>query len=132
MAIQRLTPKGLFKPANYTQVMVATGHRMIFVSGQVAIDADGKLVAPGDLAGQAKQVYANLRAALAGAGAGPADVTKLTTYVVGYRPEFRPILGEARASVFGAAELPASTLAGVQALADPGYLVEVEAIAVTD
>lgn len=132
MALERLTPKGLFKPANYTQVMVATGHRMIFVSGQVAIDADGKLVAPGDLAGQAKQVFANLRAALAGAGASPADVTKLTTYVVGYRPEFRPILGETRASVFGAAELPASTLVGVQALAEPGYLLEVEAIAVID
>jgi enamine deaminase RidA (YjgF/YER057c/UK114 family) len=132
MAIQRLTPKGLFKPANWTQVVTATGRRMIFVAGQVAVDADGKLVAPGDLAGQANQVYANLRTALAGAGAGPADVTKLTTYVVGYRPEFRAILWEARATVFGATELPASTLAGVQALADPGYLVEIEAIAVID
>ena len=59
-------------------------------------------------------------------------MTKLTTYVVGYRPEFRPILGEARASVFGTAEPPASTLVGVQALADPGYLVEIEAFAVID
>src|SRR5436853_164135 len=67
-----------------------------------------------------------------GAGATPADVAKLTTYVVGYRPEFRPVLGEARASVFGSAEPPASTLVGVQALADPGYLVEIEAIAVID
>ena len=132
MALRHLTPKGLFKPANWTQVVIATGRRVIFVAGQVAVDADGKLVAPGDLAGQAKQVYANLRTALAGVGAGPADVTKLTTYVVGYRPEFRPILGEARASVFGTAEPPASTLVGVQALADPGYLVEIEAIALID
>jgi enamine deaminase RidA (YjgF/YER057c/UK114 family) len=131
MTIERLTPKGLFKPANYTQVVIATGHRMIFVSGQVSIDADNNLVAPGDLAGQARQVYANLRTALTGAGAGPAQVTKLTTYVVGYRSEFRPILGEARASVF-TADLPASTLVGVQALADPGYLLEIEAIAVID
>ncbi|TMG40445.1 MAG: hypothetical protein E6H92_02795 [Chloroflexi bacterium] len=53
--------------------------RLNLVSGQVSIDSDSKLVAPGDLAGQARQVYANLRTALAGAGAGPADVTKLTT-----------------------------------------------------
>ena len=105
---------------------------MVFVSGQVSMDAEGKLVAPGDFAGHAKQVYANLRAALEGAGATPADVTKLTTFVVGYQPELRLLLAEARHTVFGAAALPASTLVGVQALAEPGYLVEVEAIAVTD
>ena len=106
--------------------------KMIFVAGQVSIDSDGKLVAPGDFAGQAKQVYANLRAALAGAGASPSDVTKLTTYVVAYRPELLPVLGEARSEVFGGAALPASTLLGVEALAQPDYLVEVEAIAVID
>jgi enamine deaminase RidA (YjgF/YER057c/UK114 family) len=132
MGLQRLAPEGLFKPAAYTQVVVATGRRMVFVSGQVSMDAAGNLVAPGDVAGQARQVYANLRAALEGAGAGPADVVKLTTYVVGYKPELRGLLGEARATVFGPAALPASTLVGVQALADPGYLIEVEAIAVTD
>src|ERR1700694_2122168 len=132
MPIQRLTPKGLFKPVAYTQVVVGSGPRTVFVSGQVSMDAAGKLVAPGDFAGQARQVYANLRAALEGAGATPADVTKLTTFVVGYQPELRLLLAEARHTVFGAAALPASTLVGVQALAEPGYLVEVEAIAVTD
>jgi enamine deaminase RidA (YjgF/YER057c/UK114 family) len=132
MAMQRLAPIGLFKPGAYTQVVVATGRRMVFISGQVSIDADGKLVAPGNFAGQAKQVYANLHAALEGAGATPADVTKLTTYVVGYQPELRLLLAEARQTVFGTTSLPASTLVGVQALAEPGYLIEVEAIAVTD
>jgi enamine deaminase RidA (YjgF/YER057c/UK114 family) len=131
VALQRLTPDGLFKPTAYTQVVVATGRRMVFVSGQVSVDAGGGLVAPGDFAGQARQVYANLRAALEGAGATAADVTKLTTYVVGYRPELRSSLAAARATIFGA-ELPASTLVGVQALAEPGYLLEVEAIAVSD
>ena len=97
---------------------MATGQRLVFISGQVSMDAAGKLVAPGDVAGQARQVYANLRAALEGAGATPADVTKLTTYVVGYRPELRPLLAEARQAVFGAAAVPASTLVGVQALAE--------------
>ena len=132
MSLQRLAPEGLFKPMAYTQVVVASGRRTIFVSGQVSMDAEGKLVAAGELAGQARQVYANLRTALEGAGAKPADVVKLTTYVVGYKPEVRPLLAEARATVFGPSALPASTLVGVQALAEPGYLLEVEAIAVTD
>ena len=132
MPVQRLAPVGLFKPGAYTQVVVATGRRMVFVSGQVSMDAEGKLVAPGDLAGQARQVYANLRAALEGARAKPADVVKLTTYVVGYKPELRPLLAEARSTVFGSATLSASTLVGIQALAEPGYLIEVEAIAVID
>ena len=132
MGLQRLTPTGLFKPAAYTQVIVASGRRMVFIAGQVSIDADGRLVTPGDFAGQVKQVFANLRTALEGAGATPADVTKITIYVVDYKPELRLLLGEARAAVFGPATLPASTLVGVQALAEPGYLIEVEAIAVID
>jgi enamine deaminase RidA (YjgF/YER057c/UK114 family) len=132
MGVQRLTPEGLFKPVAYSQVVVASGRRLIFVSGQVSMDADGNLVAPGDFAGQARQVYANLRTALEGTGAKPADVVKLTTYVVSYKPELRPLLAEARAAIFNPAALPASTLVGVQALAEPGYLIEVEAIAVTD
>ncbi len=88
------------------------------------------MVAPGDFAGQARQVYPNLRTALEGAGAKPADVVKLTTYIVGYNPDLRPLLSEARSAVFETP--PASTLVGVQALAEPGYLIEVEAIAVLD
>jgi len=132
MPLERLTPEGLFKPAGYNQVVTATGRRLVFISGQVAMDAEGKLVAQDDFAGQARQVFANLRTALRGAGATPADVTKLTIYVVGYTAELRAVLADARAAVFRAAELPASTLVGVQALAVPGYLLEVEAIAVVN
>ena len=105
---------------------------MVFVAGQVSIDAQGTLVAPGDFAGQVRQVFANLRTALVGAGATPADVTKITIYVVDYKPELRLLLGEARSAVFGPGTLPASTLVGVQALAEPGFLIEIEAIAVLD
>ena len=132
MGLERLTPAGLFKPAAYTQVVVAQGRRMVFIAGQVSIDADGQLVAPNDFAGQVKQVFANLRTALRGAGATPADVTKLTIFVVGYTPPLRAVIGEARAAIFRAGELPASTLVGVQALAEAGYLLEVEAIAVVN
>src|SRR2546428_13583683 len=132
MGLQRLTPAGLFKPAASARVGVATGRRMVFVGGQVSIDAEGKLVAPGDFAGQVNQVFANLRTALEGAGATPADVTKIPIYIVGYRPEMRSLVGEARSAVFGPATLPASTLVGVQALAEPGFLIEIEAVAVLD
>jgi enamine deaminase RidA (YjgF/YER057c/UK114 family) len=132
MAHTHLAPAGLFKPAVFSQVVVASGRRTVFISGQVSMDAEGNLVAEADFAGQARQVYANVQQALAGAGARPADVTKLTTYVIGYRPELRSILAEARVAIFGSTELPASTLVGVQALAEPGYLLEVEAIAVLD
>jgi enamine deaminase RidA (YjgF/YER057c/UK114 family) len=132
MPLERLSPQGLYKPTAYSQVVVATGRRLVFISGQVSIDVDGKLVAKDDFAGQARQVYANLRTALRAAGATPADVTKLTTYVVGYTPELRAVIADARAAIFRAGELPASTLVGVQALAEPGYLLEVEAIAVVN
>jgi enamine deaminase RidA (YjgF/YER057c/UK114 family) len=132
VAHEHLTPKGLFKPAAYSQVVVASGRRTVFIAGQVSIDAGGNLVAPSDFAGQTRQAYGNLRMALAGAGASPADVTKLTTYVVGYRPEMLPVISQARTALFGPVDLPASTLVGIQALARPEYLVEVEAVAVID
>ena len=130
--MKRLNPETLFKPQAYTQVVEATGRRTIFVSGQVSQDAQGNVVAPGDFRGQARQVFANLRAALEAAGASPADVTKVTMFIVDYEPELRPVLAEARAEFLAGAEPPASTLIGIAALADPAYLLEIEAIAVTD
>jgi enamine deaminase RidA (YjgF/YER057c/UK114 family) len=129
--LQRLNPEGLYRPEAYSQVVVGSGLRLVFVSGQVALNAEGEVVAPGDMAGQARQAYANVGAALAGAGGSPADVTKLTTYVVRYSPEHLPLIAEAREAVF-ASSLPASTLVGVEALARPEFLIEVEAVAVLD
>jgi enamine deaminase RidA (YjgF/YER057c/UK114 family) len=60
----------------YTQVVVATGTKLIFVSGQEPEDVHGKLVGHGDLAVQARQVFTNLGRALAGAGARPTDVAR--------------------------------------------------------
>jgi enamine deaminase RidA (YjgF/YER057c/UK114 family) len=103
---------------------------MVFVAGQVATDAEGKVVGEGDLARQAEQVFENLKACLAAAGATFADVVKMTTFVVDYRPEQRPIIAATRARYLPADAPPASTLVGVQALARPEILIEVEAIAV--
>jgi enamine deaminase RidA (YjgF/YER057c/UK114 family) len=76
-------------------------------------------------------VFANVGRALAAAGAGPEQVAKITIYVVHHRPEYLPDISEARMAVFGDHK-PADTVVGVEALAEPGYLIEVEAIAVVD
>jgi enamine deaminase RidA (YjgF/YER057c/UK114 family) len=131
MALELLEPEGLPRPAAYTQAVVARGHRTVFVSGQISVDAHGELVAPGDLAGQARQALGNVRRALAAAGATPSDITKMTTYVVGYRPDHLTAIREARRSELGDVR-PASTLVGVEALFQPEFLIEVEAVAVLD
>jgi enamine deaminase RidA (YjgF/YER057c/UK114 family) len=128
MALEKIAPAGVHEARGYTHVVKATGGTTIYVSGQVGVAPDGS-VAEG-LQAQAKQAYANLQAALAAAGATAADVAKINTYVVNYTPEARPALAAARQGVFDAASPPASTLIGVQALAQPNLLIEVEAIAV--
>ena len=85
----------------------------------------------GDLAAQARRAFANVGRALAAAGARPEQVTKLTIYVVGHRPEYLPDISLARIAVFGDHK-PADTLVGVETLAEHGRLIEVEAIAVVD
>jgi enamine deaminase RidA (YjgF/YER057c/UK114 family) len=129
--VELINPADLPKPASYHQVAVATGSRLVFVAGQVSEDVEGKLVGEGDFAFQARAAFANVGRALAAAGARPDDVARITIYVVGHRAELLPLISEARDAVFGA-HRPADTLLGVETLAEPGYLIEVEAIAVTD
>ena len=131
MTLELINPEDLPTPESYTQVIAATGSRLVFVAGQVADDAQGNLVGPGDLAAQARQAFANVGRCLAAAGAGPEHVARITIYVVRYRPEYIPEISEARIAVFGDHK-PADTLLGVETLAEPGYLIEVEAIAVVD
>ena len=131
MALELVNPDGLPTPESYTHAAVATGTRTVFVAGQVAEDADGNLVAPGDLAGQARRAFANLGLVLAAVGAQPEQVARITIYVVGHRPEYLPAISEARIAVFGD-HRPADTILGVETLAEAGRLIEVEAIAVLD
>jgi len=123
-------PANLHEPRGYTHAVAVEGGRTIFIAGQVAFDHGGNLVGPGDLRAQTAQALENLTAALAAAGATPADVVKLNTYVVNYKPADLPIIREARAQIFTGDKLPASTLIGVQALAFDGLLIEIEAITV--
>src|ERR1700704_2301966 len=102
MTLECINPKDLPTPDMYTQVVVATGSKLIFVSGQEPEDIHGKLVGHGDLAAQARHVFGNLGRALAAAGARPEQVTKITIYVVNYnRDEYWPIIAEAQITLFG-------------------------------
>jgi enamine deaminase RidA (YjgF/YER057c/UK114 family) len=127
---QFFNPEGLLKPGVYTPAIRVQGGRTIYVSGQVSQDAEGNIVGKGDLLAQAGQVYKNLGIALAGAGATFDDVVKLNVYVVSFKPEHRALLQSVREKHVNRNNPPASTLVGVQSLARPDFLVEVEAVAV--
>ncbi|MGP3956477.1 RidA family protein [Nonomuraea sp. 3N208] len=131
MTLEIIQPEGLDNPKTYNHVIVATGSRLVFIAGQMSDDPEGNLVFPGDLAAQARQVFANLGRALAAAGARPDQVARIGIYVVGHRQEYLPIIEEARTALFGDHK-PTDTLLGVEKLAAPGYLIEVDAIAVVD
>jgi enamine deaminase RidA (YjgF/YER057c/UK114 family) len=88
--IEHLRPKGLFHNPAFSQAVVASGTRTVYVSGQVSIDENGALVGAGDLAAQTTQAMRNVGLALAAAGASYADVVKITTFVVNTRPSTAP------------------------------------------
>lgn len=99
---------------------------MLFVSGVVPVDGEGRLVGDGDVVAQARQVFTNLGAVLAAAGSDFSDVAKVTVYLVDIadRPRINPV----RQEVFGEVR-PASTLIEVSRLAVEGARLEVEAVA---
>jgi reactive intermediate/imine deaminase len=125
--VRRMNPPTLNKPTGYTHVVMATGGRTIYLSGQVALDRDGKVAGPGDFRAQAEQVFKNLQAALAAAGAGFEDVVKMNTYILDMANA--PALREVR-SAYLKSDPPASTLVEVRKLARDEFMLEIEAIAV--
>jgi enamine deaminase RidA (YjgF/YER057c/UK114 family) len=130
--LDHLRPSGLHHNPAYSHVVTTSGARTIYISGQVSVDEEGRIVGEGDLAAQTTQVMQNIGLALKATGATYANIVKITTFVVNYKPELRPIIGKARSAFFEGMEPPASTLVGVSALAAPEWLIEIEAIAVAD
>ena len=131
MTLQCINPDNLPTLEMYTQVVVATGSKWVFISGQQPEDIHVKLVGHGDFAAQVHLAFANLGRALAAAGAVPEHVCKITIYVVDYkRDEHVPIIEEAQIALFGDHK-PANVVVGL-AVMSPGYLIEVDAIAVID
>ena len=113
-------------PANLYNHVVRVGNT-VYIAGQVPRGLDGNVLHPGDPAAQIRQVWANLEIAMKAVGGTLQDIVKTTTYVVGVGN--LAIIREARHSLLPAEGRPTSTTVVVAGLADPGFLVEVEAVA---
>jgi len=124
--LQRINPDGLLKTPNYTQIVRAG--KLLFIAGQVGSTPDGKLVGPG-MKEQVDRVLTNLEIAIKSQGGDLGNVAKTTVYVTNM-DEFRsPDVFALRLKRFNN-NLPTGTLVQVQRLAEPGYKVEIDAIAV--
>jgi enamine deaminase RidA (YjgF/YER057c/UK114 family) len=125
--ITRTNPPALAAPTGYTHVVEVAGpSKIVYIAGQVAFDVQRQVVGRGDMKAQTEQVYRNLEAALAAAGASFKDVVKMTTYLTDMAQA--QVTREARARYFGDT-LPASTLVQVVALAHPDLMIEIEVVA---
>ncbi len=130
MITDRLDPPGILKIPEIVNVSVATGSRIIHVSGQVAVDAEGKVAGATHLE-QTRKALENLLIALRSAGATLEDVGKFTIYVVNYSWDALEGIMTATKEVYGDSyPRTASTLVGVASLWLPDLLVEIEAVAV--
>jgi enamine deaminase RidA (YjgF/YER057c/UK114 family) len=130
--ITRINPETLYDAVSYgfSHATLQDGGKTLHLAGQVAWDADCDVVGGNDLAAQTRQALANLKTVLAEVGATPADIVRLRTYVVDHNPDkLGVVLGEVGAFYEGATPAP-NTFLGVQALALPDFLVEIEATAV--
>lgn len=133
LEIERKQPAGMNvrmqqgKPA-YSHVVTVNGPgKTIYVAGQLARDADGNIVGPGDMRAQLEQTFKNLDLCLKAAGAGWADVVKSNTYVTDYEAFAK--CSDVRMRYFGVAG-PTSTTIQISRLAQEGAMVEIELIAV--
>jgi 2-iminobutanoate/2-iminopropanoate deaminase len=127
--VRHSNPPGLTQPPAYSQVVEINGpHRVVYIAGQTGVDASGK-AAPGFRA-QATQAFTNIKTALASVGGSMDHVVRLTTYLTDIQQD-ADAYREVRASFLpNKSALPASTLLQVVRLADPAYLIEVDAVAI--
>jgi len=131
MSIERINPDTLYNATEFgfSHATLQRSGTTLHLAGQVAWDRDRRVVGA-DVGTQARQALANLKEVLASVGANPSDVVRLRTYVVNHDPsKLGPVTAEIMAFYAGAPPAP-NTLIGVQSLALPDFLVEIEATAV--
>ncbi len=134
MTHQKINPNTMYDSLQFgfSHATKAQGQTVIHCAGQLAWDKDGNTVGEGDLAQQTEQVFKNLHTVLQEAGAEPIDVVQMRTYIVDLKPENLEIVGKAIGNFYGEITPPVNTLIGVQSLAMPGLLIEIEMTAVID
>ena len=122
-----LSPSELHPAPGFNHVAIKEGSTLVSVAGQVALDHDFSVIAPGDLAEQTRVIMRNIAVALEAAGATWDDVIRRTIYTL--HPTEFAVITEAIESVQGASEHPAQTIVGVTGLAVEGLLIEIEVTA---
>jgi enamine deaminase RidA (YjgF/YER057c/UK114 family) len=129
--VEKINPPTLAPPMGdlYAQIALAKAPGLAFISGQPAYRPDGELVGKADHTAQARQAFANLKAALEALGAKPQNMVRMTIYVVDYNlPRARGVFAAAR-EVFGDDwPVTSSVLLGVEALAMEDWLIEIDGI----
>lgn len=133
MSVESFNPPTLLKPHGYHHAVASTGTRTVYTSGQLGVDAEGKVVGEG-YREQGYQAMSNLATVLEAAGASLAQIVHMTIYVVDPTDENLEQLYKgtgAAAKERGAKAVP-TTLIGIAMIAAPGALVEINAVAVTD
>ena len=130
MNIQMSNPPLMHKPNGYSHAAAVTAGKMIYISGQVALDVDGNIVGQNDYRAQIQQVFRNLKMALEGAGASFQNVVKLNYYIVDTvgADEFFAYR-EVRDQYVDTASPPAATVVVIRRLFRPEFLIEIEAVA---
>ena len=131
MKRKAINPEHMYKSVHFgfSHAVEQNSGRTLHLAGQVAWNNAGELVGPGDLKTQARQALANLKSVLAEVGATPADIVRLRTYVVNHSPEKLEPLTEEILAFYGDVDPAANTWIGVQSLALPEFLIEIEATA---
>ena len=134
MPKEYINPNSLFPslPHGFSQLVIDTGRKLVFISGQTAWDARKNIVGGDSVFEQARQAFRNLEKAMEAAGGTLKDIVALRIYVVDYQAESGTAVGTALREFFSSENPPASTWIGVSALAAPEFLIEIEATAVLD
>jgi len=134
MSRRAINPESMYPsvPFGFSHAVEQQPGRTLHLAGQVAWNAKGELVGGQDLLSQTRQVLMNLKEVLRFAGAVPADVVRLRTYVVNHSPEHLADVCALISEFYEGAEPAANSFIGVQALALPEFLIEIEATACLD
>jgi enamine deaminase RidA (YjgF/YER057c/UK114 family) len=126
MPSRHINPDTLSRSRGYSQV-VEVGNT-VYIAGQVSAGVDGNVVGKGDPEAQVRQVWRNIEAAVKASGGTLQNVVKTTTYVTNI--QYAAAVRKVREELFQSSSPPTSTLLVVAGLANPDYMVEIEAIAV--